>query len=63
MGGHTLWPYFLNYTFSNKYFTMNEIHDIPETNGYDSQHLDRALKSHFLKKYHFLTYLNSAEKM
>ena len=41
---------------------MKAIHEIPKLNGYDSQHLDRALTSLFLKKYNFLTNLNSAEK-
>ena len=41
---------------------MNAIHDIPETNGYDSQHLDHTLKKKNYQKYKFLTDLNLAEK-
>ena len=50
MGDHTFWPNSLDDTFFKKYFTMNSIHDIPETNGSHSQHLDRAFTSRFLEK-------------
>ena len=59
-GGHIFGHIFWITLFSKQYFTMNAIHEIPETNGYDSQHLD--LTSRFLRKYQFLTDLNSAEK-
>ena len=37
---------------------MNAIHEIPETNGYDSQRFDCALKKKNSQKYKFLTDLN-----
>ena len=31
MGGHTFWPFSMITLLSKKYFTMNAIHEIPET--------------------------------
>jgi len=61
-GGHIFGHIFGIPLFSKKYFTVNAIHEIPETNGSDSQHLDRALKKKSSQKYKFLTDLYSAEK-
>ena len=62
LGGHISGHIFWITLFSKKYFTMNTIHDIPETNGSHSQPLYRALKQKSSKKYKFLTDLYSAEK-
>ena len=61
-GGHIFGHIFWITLCSKKYFTVNAIHEIPETNGYDSQRFDRALKKKSSQKYKFLTDLCSAEK-
>ena len=52
-GGHIFGHIFWIILLSKKYFTVNAIHEIPETNGYDSQHLDRALTSRFFFNINF----------
>ena len=50
-GGHIFGHIFWTTLFSKKYFTVNAIHEIPETNGYDSPRFDRALNEKILFRY------------
>ena len=52
-GGHIFGHIFLIALFSKNIFHNECNPEIPETNGYDSQHLDRALRSCFLKNINF----------
>ena len=61
-GGHIFGHIFGITLFSNKYFTVNIIHEIPQTNGYDSRCNSENMVKKSSQKYKFLTDLNSAEK-